>query len=90
MILEPRHECFEAGAPRCKRLLAQIIDAVDEQIVGAQMRWKIGEELGVDSFAVEPLLQHVETLHAPLAHDQKLAIDRARQPQRIDQIGKAP
>src|SRR5689334_17505442 len=30
LILEPCHERFEARAPRCKWLLAQIIDAVDE------------------------------------------------------------
>ena len=53
------------------------------------MRGKLGHELICDTFAIEPLLQHVERLHAMLAHDQELAVNRARQPQRIEKIGKA-
>ncbi len=41
------------------------------------MRGKLGQELGRDGLAVEPLLQHVEGLHAALAHDQQFAVDRA-------------
>ena len=81
--------CFEPRAARGERKLAQILLAVGEQIVGAQMRGKLGHEFGRDGFAIEPLLQHVERLHAALAHDQKLAVDRARQAQRIEKIGKA-
>ena len=77
-------------ARRCgERQLAQILVAVGKQIVGAQMRGKFGHELLRDAFAIEPLLQHVERLHAAVAHDQKLAVDRAGQTQRIEEIGKA-
>ena len=87
-VLEPRHERFEPGAPRCKRLLAQIIGAVAEQIVGAQMRRKFLQQARVHGFAVEPLLQHVEGLHAPIAQDQQLAVDCAVEVERLGQIGK--
>ena len=40
--------------------------------------------------AVEPLLQHVERLHAALAHDQQLAVDaRRRSASASSEIGKA-
>ena len=83
-IVEPRHEGFEPRAPLGERPVAQVLAAVDEQIVGAQMRGKFGEQLGVDGLAVEPLLQHVEALHAALAQDQQLAVDRAGKPQRLE------
>ena len=63
--------------------------AVGEKIVGAQMRGKFGDQLRRDGFAVEPLLQHVEGLHAALAHDQKFAVDGAGEAQGVEQIGKA-
>ena len=77
-------------ARRCgERQFAQIVVAVDQQIVGAQMRRKFREQLGADGLAIEPLLQHVEALHPAVAHDQQFAVDRRREPQRVDQIGKA-
>ena len=85
---EPRDERFKPLAPPGERQLAQILRAVGQQIVSAQMRGKFGHQLCRDGLAVEPLLQHVEGLHALLAHDQKLAINRARKPQRVDEIGK--
>ena len=89
-LVEPRDERFEPRAALDERQLAQILVAVDQQIVGAQVRGKFGEQLGVDALAVEPLLQHVEALHAAVAHDQEFAVDRGGQPQRLDQIGEAP
>ena len=53
------------------------------------MRRKFGHQFRRDGFAIEPLLQHVERLHAAVAHDQELAVDGAGQPQRFEQIGKA-
>src|SRR5262245_18524467 len=53
------------------------------------MRWKLGHQLVVNGLAVEPLLQHVEALHAAIAHDQQLAVDRAREPQGGEQVGEA-
>ena len=53
------------------------------------MRGKFGQQLGVDGLAVEALLQHVEALHAAIADDQEFAVDRGRQPQRVDEIGEA-
>ena len=53
------------------------------------MRGKFGEQLWRDGFAIEPLLQHVERLHAAIAHDQELAVDGAGQMQRVEEIGKA-
>ena len=40
-------KCFEPRAARGERKLAQVLVAVGEQIVGAQMRGKLGHELGV-------------------------------------------
>ena len=70
-LVEPRDEGFEPRAALRERQLAQILVAVDEKIVGAQMRGKFGDQLRRDGFAVEPLLQHVEALHAALAQDQQ-------------------
>src|SRR4029077_7700862 len=42
-----------------------------------------------NGLAIEPLLQHVEALHAAIAYDQQLAVDRAGQPQCADEIGEA-
>ena len=53
------------------------------------MRRKLKHQLGVYRFAVEALLQHVERLHAAIAHDQELAVDRAGKPQRVDEVGEA-
>ena len=89
-LVEPGDKLFEPRAPRRERQLAQILIAVGEKIVGAQMRGKLGHQFFGDGFAIEPLLQHVERLHALVAHDQKLAIDGAGKPQRFDEIGKAP
>ena len=54
------------------------------------MRGELGDELGVDGLAVEPLLQHVEALHAALAHDQQLAVDRAGSRSASTRSGKLP
>ena len=72
-----RQQASEPRAPLGERTLAQILRAIDQQIVGAQMRGKFRQQLRRDGLAVEPLLQHVEGLHAALAHHQQLAVDRA-------------
>ena len=76
-LVQARDEGFEPRAALGERALAQVLVAVDQQIVGAQMRRKFGQQLGVDGLAVEPLLQHVEALHPAFAHDQQFAVDRA-------------
>jgi len=86
---EPRDEFLQPGAPLGKRTLAQILFALDQEVVGAQMRGEFRQQLGVDGFAIEPLLQHVEALHAAVAQDQELAVDRAGQSQGVDQVGEA-
>jgi hypothetical protein len=53
------------------------------------MHRKFSQQLGIDGLAIEPLLQHVEALHPPFAHDEKLAIDGSWQSQRCKQVGKA-
>src|SRR5579864_1032262 len=65
-----RDKTLQARATLGERPLAQILGAVGEQIVGAQMSREFREQLRRDGFAVEPLLQHVERLHPALAHDQ--------------------
>ena len=40
------------------------------------MGGEIRDELSGDAFPVEALLQLVEALHAPIAHDEQLAVDR--------------
>ena len=57
---EPRDEGFQPPAPLRERPLAQILAALDQEVVGAQMRGKLGEQLRRNGFAVQPLLQHVE------------------------------
>ncbi len=71
-----------------ERKIAQVGVAFDQQVVGAQMRGKLGEQFWRHGLAVQALLQHVERLHAALAQDQQLAVDRAVEVQRIGQIGK--
>jgi hypothetical protein len=43
----------------------------------------------VTALRVQPLLQHVERQHATLAQDQQFAVDRRRQAQALQQVGKA-
>ena len=59
-FVEPGDEAFQPRAALGERKVAQILLAVGEEIIGAQMRGKFGHELCRDGFAVEPLLQHVE------------------------------
>jgi hypothetical protein len=68
---------------------AQVLLAVDQQIVCAQVRGEFSQQLARDGFAIEPLLQHAEALHPPGAHDQQFAVDRAGQPQGVEQLGEA-
>ena len=89
-LVEPRDEGFQAPAALLERTLAQIVVTVGEEIVDAQMRRKLGEQFRRHCLAVQPLLQHVERLHAAVAHDQQLAVDRALELQRLAEIGKAP
>ena len=84
-VFEPRDQRFQPRAPFGERQLAQVLAVLDQQIIGAQMRGKFRQQLRVDGLAVEPLLQHVERLHAAVAQDQQFAVDRAIEMQRIDQ-----
>jgi hypothetical protein len=70
--------------------LPQVLIALDQEIVSAQMRRIVPHELGGDGFAVEPLLQNIEALDASVPHHQKLAVDCSANPQRLQQVGKAP
>ena len=83
-------EPLETPSPLGERTLAQVFFTVDQKIVGAQMRRKFGQQLGVDGFAVKPQLQHVEALHLAVAHDQQFAIDHAGEPQRRHEVGETP
>ena len=49
---------------------------------------KFLQQLGRDGLPVEALLQHVEALHAALAQDQQFAVDRAREGDRLGEIGE--
>ena len=82
-IVQPRDEFFQQLAALGERALAQILLALGKQIISAQMRWKFRQQFRVDGFAVEPLLQDVERLHASVTHDQKLAVDRTFELQRL-------
>ena len=53
------------------------------------MRGKLQQQLRRDGLAVQPLLQHVERLHAAVADNQQFAVDGAGQTQRFGQIGEA-
>ena len=77
-IVEPGDKRLQPLAALGERQGAQIGLAVAEQIIGAQMDRIILHQLRRNDFAVEALLQDVETLHTPFAHHQQLAVDRAR------------
>ena len=80
---------FEMRAALDERQFAQIVLVVAEQVVGAQMNRKFLDQLRRDDLSVQPLLQHVEGLHAALAQHQQFAVDGAGQVQRGHQVGKA-
>ncbi len=61
--IEAGDEALEPGPPLDEGKRAQVLLAVDQQIVCAQMGRKLRQQPGVDGLAVEPLLQHVEALH---------------------------
>ena len=44
-LAEPRDEVFQPGAARGERQRAQILVAVGEEVIGAQMRGKFGQQL---------------------------------------------
>ena len=83
-------KCFRRARRSANGMVAQVLVTVGKQIVGAQMRGKFGEQLRRYGLAVETLLQDVERLHAAVAHDQQLAVDRAGKSHRLEQVGKAP
>ena len=53
------------------------------------MRGKLTEHFCRDGLAVKTLLQRIERLHAALAHDQQLSIDRTVEVERLREIRKA-
>src|SRR4029079_17658369 len=57
---------------------------------GAQMDRKVLHQFRRDDLSVQPLLQHVERLHASLTQYQQLAVDGAGKMQRWHEVGKAP
>ena len=54
---------------------AQILAALRQQVIGAQVRRIGGDEFRRHGLAVQPLLQDVEALHPPLAHDQQFPVE---------------
>ena len=84
--VEARDQRLEAAAALGERQRAHILLALGEKIVDAQMRRIVGEELWSDALPVEALLQHVEALHAALAQDQELAVERALEVERLDEV----
>jgi hypothetical protein len=50
---------------------------------------ELGQQFRGDGLPVEALLQHIKTLHPPLAQDQKLAVNGALQIETLDQVGKS-
>ena len=87
-IVEARDERLQAPAPLGKGQGAQVLVALGQDVVDAQMRRKIGDQLRGHGLPVQALLQHVEALHPSVAHDQQLAVDGALEIQRLDEIGK--
>ena len=67
---------------------AQILLALEQDVVDAQMRRKLRDELRRHGLPVQALLQHVEALHPAFAHDQQFAVDGALEVERLDKIGK--
>src|SRR5262249_27509749 len=79
----------EPCAALFKRQRAQIVLPIDQQIVCAKVRREFREHSGVYTLSIETLLQDIEALHAAIAHDEELAIDRGRKPECLDEIWKA-
>ena len=67
---------------------AQVLLALEQDVVDAQMRRKLRDELRRHGLPVQALLQHVEALHPAFAHDQQFAVDSALEIERLDEIGK--
>ena len=67
---------------------AQVLLALEQDVVDAQMRRKLRDELRRHGLPVQALLQHVEALHPAFAHDQQFAVDGALEIERLDKIGK--
>jgi hypothetical protein len=88
-VVELRNELRQPRAAFGERHCAQIVAAFSQQIVGAQVRREFAKQLRRYGFAIEPLLQHVERLHAAFAQDQQLAVDGGGQPQRRQQVREA-
>jgi len=74
-VIEPCHKTFQPRPAFGKRQGTQVGIALAEQVVGAQMDRIVLYQLRRYDLAVQPLLQHVEALHAAIANHQQLAID---------------
>ena len=88
-IVEAPNQRFQPRAALGERPLAHVFGSVDQEVVGAQVRRIVGEQLGADGLPVEPLLQQVERCDAAVALHQELPVERAGERERGDEIGEA-
>ena len=85
-IVEAGDEGLQAPAPLGEGQGAQVLLALGQDVVDAQMRRKLRDELRRHGLPVQALLEHVEALHPAVAHDQQLAVDGALEIERLDEI----
>ena len=76
-VVEPRDEALPAARAAGEGQRAQILAAFDQQIVGAQVRREFGQQLAFTVLRLSRCCSTLKRLHAALAHDQQLAVDRA-------------
>ncbi len=72
-----------------ERQRAQILGAVEQQVVEADVNGEVAQHLGADDLAVEALLQVGERRDDAVAHDQQLAVEHALELHRLDDLGEA-
>ena len=81
-----RDERLEPFAALGEGQVAQVLVALGQDVVDAQMHRKIGDQFRRHGLPVEALLEHVEALHAPVPDDQQFAVDGALESQRLDEV----
>jgi len=79
---------FQAGAAGVEGQLAQVLGAVEQQVVEADGGGMVGAQLGADGLAVEALLQVGEGGDGAVADDQEFAVEHALEIHGFEDFGE--
>ena len=91
--IEPLHEALQTLAALGEGERAQILRAIEQDVVEADEGGIVAEHLGRDGLAPEPLLERVEAGRLPalgFALHQQLAVEHALRREGFGDIGEAP